>query len=391
MDLRLTPEDAAFRQEVRDWMKGELPPDWDEKERIIDFEEPEWVGFAQDFRKKLADKGWLVMHWPKEWGGQDDPLKNMILTEELSYWGAPTGGQPVNQLSAMLLAHGSDELKQYFLPGLAQAKWKWVEGYSEPGGGSDLANIQTHAVKDGDDYIISGSKIWNAAHADGDWMFGLVRTDMDQPKHRGISFMLINMRSPGITWEKVPMMWGKARGLVTLDEVRVPQTNVVGENERGFYVVMASLDAQRASLDRLANTVRIVDLLVQFARETSYDGEKVIDRPGIRNQLAEIMTAVECLRLMSYKVAWLQANDRPCTREASIVKIFGPDTIQRAYRVGMQMMGAYGLLEPGSKWAPLYGKVENGYLENYARTIGSGTSEINRNVVATRGLGLPRG
>ena len=129
MDLRLTPEDQAFRQEVREWMKAELPPDWDSKERLIDFEEPEWVGFAQDFRKKLADKGWLVMHWPKEWGGQDDPLKNMILTEELSYWGAPTGGQPVNQLSAMLLAHGSDELKQHFLPGLAQYKWKWVEGY----------------------------------------------------------------------------------------------------------------------------------------------------------------------------------------------------------------------------------------------------------------------
>jgi alkylation response protein AidB-like acyl-CoA dehydrogenase len=391
MDFRLTPEEEAFRQEVREWLKGELPPNWERMERLIDFEEPEWVGFAQEFCRKLADKGWLVMHWPKEWGGQADSVRNMILTEELSYWGAPTGGQPVNQLSAILMAHGSEEQKQYFLPGLAQARWKWVEGYSEPDGGSDLANIQTRAAEDGDDFIISGSKIWNAAHSDGDWMFALVRTDMDQPKHRGISFMLINMRSPGVSWSRVPMMWGKSRGLVNLDEVRVPKTNVVGERERGFYVVMASLDAQRASLDRLANTRRIVDLLVQYARETSYDGQKVIDRPGIRNQLAEVMIAVECLRVMSYKVAWLQANEFPCTRKASIVKIFGPDTIQRAYKVGMQMIGAYGLLEPDSKWAPLYGKIENGYLENFARTIGSGTSEINRNVVATRGLGLPRG
>ena len=391
MDFRLTPEEDAFREEVVEWLKGELPPDWEQKEGLIDFEEPDGVEFAQEFRAKLAAKGWLVMHWPKEWGGRDDPVRNMIVVEELSYRGAPTGGQPVNQLSAILMAHGTEEQKRYFLPGLAEARWKWVEGYSEPGGGSDLANTQTRGVEDGDDFIITGAKIWNAAHTDGDWMFGLVRTDQDQPKHRGISFMLINMRSPGITWSKVPMMWGRSRALVTFDEVRVPKTNVVGERERGFYVAMASLDVQRASLDRLANTRRIVGLLVQFARDTSYDGQKVIDRPGIRNQLAEIMTAVECLRMMSYKVAWLQANDRPCTREASIVKIFGPDTIQRAYRVGMQMMGAYGLLEPGSKWAPLYGKVENGYLENYARTIGSGTSEINRNVVATRGLGLPRG
>ncbi|MBI2872734.1 MAG: acyl-CoA dehydrogenase family protein [Chloroflexi bacterium] len=391
MDFRLDPEVEAFRKEARAWIKQQIPPDWDQRERLLDYEEPDGVVFSMDFQRKLAQKGWLVPHWPKEYGGQGDHMKHMVLTEELAYWGLPSGGQPVNQVASILMAHGTDEQKKHFLSGLAQVKWKWAEGYSEPSGGSDLANIQTYAVEDGDDFVINGSKIWNSAHIGPDYMFGLVRTDLNQPKHRGISFLIWPMNVPGIAISKVPMMWGRSRALVTFDNMRVPKSCVIGERERGFYVAMGSLDVQRATLDRLANARRLADWLVEYARVAKFDGQKVIDRPGIRNQLAEIMMAVECYKMMIYKVAWMQSKSIPSTRESSIAKIFGPDLMQRACKVGMQMIGAYGLLEPGSKWAPLYGKIENQYLENFARTIGSGTSEINRNVVATRGLGLPRG
>lgn len=392
MDFRFTQQDEAFRQEVRDFTQKEAPPDWDQQEGLLDFDSPDGVGVAQTFRRKLAARKWLTIGWPTEYGGTAKSVwEPLILEEEVTYFGLPVGGQPVNQWAPIIMAHGSEEQKKYFLPGIAEARWVWAEGYSEPDGGSDLGNIKTKAIRDGDEYIVNGSKIWNGAHAGADYFMLLARSLPDAIKHRGLTYFIVDMKTPGIMVTEVPMMWGRSRALVTFDNARIPLTSRVGEEGQGFYVAMSSLNVQRASIYRYSMVKRIQDLLVAYGKETYHGSQRVIDKPGIRHQLAELIIANEAYRLMMYKVYWLQSQDLETSRESSVCKVLGPDVNQRTFRLGMQMMGPYCTLEPGSKWAPLYGRLEMGYLDSYARTIGSGTSEINRNVLAQRALRLPRG
>jgi 3-oxocholest-4-en-26-oyl-CoA dehydrogenase alpha subunit len=391
MNFRFSKQDEAFLGEVRAFIQNELPEDWDQKEGLVDYEGPEGVAFAQSFRQKLGERGWLSLGWPREYGGAARSVwEPLVIEQELTYWGLPSGGQPVHQWGPIIMTHGSPEQKAHFLPGIASARWVWAEGYSEPDGGSDLGGLKTQAIRDGDEYVINGSKIWNGAHAGADYFMLLARTNPEAVRHRGLSYLIVDMKTPGVSVREVPMMWGHSRGLVHFEDARVPLTSRVGDEGQGFYVAMGSLNVQRAGIERYAIVKRIQDLLVEYAMETSYGGQRVIDRPGIRNQLAEVIIAAEAYRLMMYKVAWLQGQGLDTARESATCKILGPATNQKTFRLAMQMMGPYATLEPHSKWAPLYGRLQTGYLDSFARTIGSGTSEINRNVLAQRVLGLPR-
>ncbi len=222
MDFTFTREDEAFREEVASFVERELPWDW--RERSVDPEEPEDAVLVKQFKKKLSENGWLTMAWPQEYGGQGAPhIKQVVFNEEMAYRGVPAGDAGVRMVGPILMLYGTEEQKRYFLPRIGQADIDWAQGYSEPDAGSDLASLQTRAVEDGDDFVVTGSKIWNGAHAGADWMFMLARTDADAPKHRGISFLLTEMAAPGITVEKIPMMWNAYRSLVTFDSVRVPK------------------------------------------------------------------------------------------------------------------------------------------------------------------------
>ncbi|MBI2872152.1 MAG: acyl-CoA dehydrogenase family protein [Chloroflexi bacterium] len=392
MDFSFTPEEESFRGQVEEFLRRELPADWQEKEGLLDYEEADSAIFANEFRKKLAHQGWLTMAWPKEYGGQGaSPTRQLVFKEVTSYWDVPASDNAVNMVGPILMMHGSEEQKRAYLPGISQARWRWAQGYSEPEHGSDLASLETRAVEDGDDFVINGAKVWNGAHGGADMMFLLARTNTEVRKHRGISFFLLDMKSPGITVTKIPMMWGRSRALVTFDDVRVPKANVVGEKDMGWYVGAALLDFERSGVQFYAPVKRILDLLIKYGKETRYDNGTVLDRPGIRRELVDCYIESEALKLVCYNIAWMQGQGMVPNKEASVCKIFGPELRQRTYRLGLRMLGPLAQLEPGSKWAPLRGRIENGYLIAFGGSIGGGTSEVNRNVIAMRGLGLPRG
>jgi|TARA_B100001750_G_scaffold247788_1_gene274862 alkylation response protein AidB-like acyl-CoA dehydrogenase len=391
MDFRFESVDEDFRSEIVDFVDKELPWKWSQED--LDPEDEKDSILVRQFKKQLGEKGWLTMAWPEEYGGQAaSHMRQVVFNEEMAYRGIPAGDAGIRMVGPILMLYGTDDQKREFLPKIAGAEINWSQGYSEPDSGSDLASLQTRAVEDGDDFVVTGSKIWNSAHADSDWMFMLARTDPDAPKHRGISFLLTELDgTDGVTVEKIPMMWDAYRGLVTFDNVRVPKKNLVGEQDRGWYVGAALLDFERSGVDRPARAKRVLEDLVNFCKENKKNGRLLADDPVIKNELSELAVQIEAVRLMCYNVAWMQSQDMIPNKEASITKAYGTEMLNRLYGLGVKIMGPFGQLDPGSKWAPLGGRIENAYLRSFGGMVAAGTSEIQRNVIATRGLGLPRG
>ncbi|MCH2310176.1 MAG: acyl-CoA dehydrogenase family protein [SAR202 cluster bacterium] len=391
MDFKFENEDEKFREEVIDFIDKELPWDW--RNLDLDAEDDDDKILVRQFKKKLGEKGWLTMAWPEEYGGQAaSHMRQVVFNEEMAYRGIPVGDAGIRMVGPILMLYGTDEQKKQFLPQIAGAEINWSQGYSEPDSGSDLASLQTRAVEDGDDFVVSGSKIWNSAHADSDWMFMLVRTNPDAPKHRGISFVLTELEgTEGVTIEKIPMMWNAYRGLATFSDVRIPKKNLVGEQDRGWYVGAALLDFERSGVDRPAKAKKVLEDLVQFCKTHQKNGRLLSEDPIIRRELADLAVQIETTRLMCYNVAWMQSKDLIPNMEASITKAYGTEMINRLYGLGVKIMGIHGQLEPESKWAPLAGRIENAWLRSFGGMVAAGTSEIQRSVIATRGLGLPRG
>jgi hypothetical protein len=391
MDFSFSPEEEAFRQEIREFAKRELPPDWEGGGRWP--EEWDW-DFTLKMRKKLAEKGWLVMHWPKEYGGQAaSPLRQLIFNEEMAYNRIP--GRDIfgaRMMGPTVMLFGTEEQKKTFLPPVARGEVQWCQGYSEPEAGSDLASLSTRAVEDGDDYIINGSKIWTTLAHRADWIMILARTDPDAPKHRGISFFLVDMKSPGISVQPIYNMAGYHDfNQVFLDNVRVPKRNMVGEKNKGWYVAVTLLDFERSGIDYAAVSRRLLKELVEYAKEQKGDGRPLYDDPRVRNMLAERAIECEVARLLAYEVAWMQSKGLVPNKEASMSKAFGSETQQRVAATGMQLLGLYSQLARDSKWAPLRGRVQEIWMVSFSTTIAAGTSEVQRNIIALRGLGLPRG
>lgn len=388
MDFRFTPEEEAFRKELRAFLKQELPPDWQGGGLEAD-SESEWQ-FTLQLRKKLAQKGWLTIAWPKEYGGMGAThTTQLVYNEEIAYhrvqgvidiWG-------VNMLAPILMKFGTEEQKRTYLPPIARAEVQWCQGYSEPGSGSDLASLQLKAVEDGDDFVLNGTKIWTSNAHRADHIFVLARTDPNAPKHRGISFILVDMRTKGVQVRPIINMAGlHGFNMTIFDDVRVPKRNLVGEKNMGWYVGAALLDFERSGIAYYAGGKRTLEDLVMVARERhlTQDGR-------VRNALAELAVEIEAGRLMAYNIAWMQGKGLIPNREASCNKLFGSELQQRLTHTGLALLGLYGQLEPGSKWAILKGRLERAWLLSFSSTIAGGTSEIQRNVIAMRGLGLPRG
>ncbi|GBD11136.1 Putative acyl-CoA dehydrogenase FadE17 [bacterium HR23] len=293
-------------------------------------------------------------------------------------------------LGPTLMIWGSEEQKREFLPPIARGEVNWCQGYSEPGSGSDLASLQTRAVADGDDFIINGSKIWTSRAHRADWMFLLARTNPDAPKHRGITFFLVDMRTPGISIRPIVNMAGVHHfNQVFFDNVRVPKRQVVGEVDRGWYVAVTLLDFERSGVEYPTQARRYTEELARYAREA--DGGKLAKDPRWRARLAEMYLEAQVGRMLAYRVAYLQSQKQVPNKEASISKVFGTELLQRVAQTGMEMLGLYGLLDKGAPKAPLAGIISRLWLCARCTAIGAGTSEIQRNIIALRGLGLPRG
>ena len=388
MNFEFSDDEISFRKELQSWLKEEL------KDRPQDTDsDGEWA-FGLEMRKKLADKGWLTMAWPEEYGGQGvSHMMQVVFAEEMSYHRAP--GRDVfgtRMMAPTLMIHGTEEQKKEFLPPVSKGEVQWCQGYSEPESGSDLASLQTRAVEDGDDFIINGTKIWTSSAHRADHIMVLTRTDPDAPKHRGISFLLCDMNTPGLTVNPIINMAGDhGFNMVTFDNVRVPKKNLVGEQNRGWYVGATLLDFERSGVDYSAGGRRVLEELTDYAKNSSQNGSLISDNPIMRNRLANLAIEVEVSRLISYNIAWMQGEGLVPNKESSMGKVVGTELQQHLSETGMQMLGLHGQLEPGSKYAPLDGRIEHMHLTNVSETIQAGTSEIQRKIIATRGLGLPRG
>ena len=391
MEFKFTEQDEEFRKELRAFMKAELPDSWEGAGRYP--EEDDW-DLNIVIRKKMAEKGWLTMHWPEEYGGQAaSPVKSAIYNEEIAYMRAP--GRDifgVRMLGPTLMIHGSEEQKKTHLPSVANGDIQWCQGYSEPESGSDLASLSTRAVRDGDEFVINGGKVWTTMAHRADWIMLLTRTDPDAPKHRGISFVLVDMKSPGVNVRPIiNMAGGHEFNQVTVDDVRVPRANVGGDEDRGWYVAVTLLDFERSGIDYSAAARRMLDDIREFATESRRNGQPLIEIPWVRSLMADRYIDCEVARLMAYNVAYMQSQDLIPTKEASMSKVFGSETVQRVTEASLDILGQYGTLGREDKWAPLKGRVQEHWMNAFAGTIAAGTSEVQRNIIAGRGLGLPRG
>ncbi len=388
MHFTFTPEQSAFRRDLRAFLKAELPPDWkgaDEDGRTDD------VKVERHMRRRLIEKDWLTMAWPREYGGQDaSNVKSAIFAEEMTYHEAPgKDNWGIGMLAPAIMQHGTPEQKRKYLPPIANGEVLWAQGFSEPESGSDLASLQTRAVKDGADYLITGQKIWSSCAHLSDWMFLLARTDPEAPKHRGITFFVVDLNTPGITMRPIINMVGDHHfNEEYFDNVRVPSENIVGEINRGWYVAMTTLNFERDGTMYTAKARKPLDMLIHLLRN---DGRDKTISPALRHRLAERVLETEVSSLLAYRIAWMVDSGLEPQQEASISKMFSTELLLRVANTGMQVLGLVGQLAEDSRWAPLKGKLRRLYLWSVSETIGGGASEIQRNIIATRGLALPRG
>jgi len=393
MDFRFTKEEEAFRTEVKEFLKAELKPGWEERHSDNESEMSLIASgdFAKQFNKKLADRGWLALPWPVEYGGMGATvMQQVIYNEEMAYVGAPTGfNMGVAWVGPSLMIYGTDEQKKRFMPRITNLEDIWCTLYSEPASGSDLAALQTKAVRDGDEWVLNGQKIWTSGAHRANWGWLAARTDFEAPKHKGISMFLVPMDAPGITIRPLVNMAGQhGFNEVFFEDVRIPANFLVGQENQGWYQLAVALDFERSSIAGSARARRWWEDLLRFGRENPAFIET---RPEARHRLAEIGIEIDVAMFLSYRVASLQQAGKIPNYEATIAKMYSSELGQRLSRSGIELLGLYGQLHPKSKYAKLKGRMERYYQVSVAETIAGGTSEVMRSVAAIRGLGLPRG
>ncbi len=395
MDFTFTPDEEAFRQEVRQWLKKEIPRRWIELDAGLWEETEESWALSREFQRKLGQKGWLAPAYPKEYGGLEmSHLKRLILTEELNYSRAPVGIEvelSVNWVGPALMLFGSEEQKKKYLTEVAKGESVFCIGYSEPNAGSDLASLQTRAIEDGDYWVINGQKTWcsYAHYADYCWLGA--RTDPDVPKHKGISMFVADMKTPGITVRPlINILNHHSFNEVFFDDVRIPRDSLIGQQNNGWYQLVMALDFERSLIGTAAASQRLIDELVQYVMEAKRNGDPLANDLLIKDELAEMAVENEVLRMMCYRIAWMYSKNLHPSYEASMSLLFSSELLRRLANVGMRVLGPYGQLDMDSKWAVLNARIMRAYLSALSVGVGAGTNEIQRNIVAMRGLGLPR-
>ncbi len=405
MDWNDSAEQAAFRREVHEFFATEIPERYQQDD--YGFASPfAWAEdrkseagdarqAADEWASALGEKGWVAPQWPTEYGGGGlSPMEQFIFKMEMTEANAPNvGGPGVSMLGPMLMVHGSEEQKQQHIPKILSGEVNWAQGYSEPSAGSDLASLQTRAVRDGDEYVVNGQKIWTSGAHNADWFFVLVRTDPEAPKHRGISFVLIDGQTPGLSVQPlVNMAWGHIFNETFFEDVRVPVSNRVGEENRGWYVGMTLLDYERSNITGAVTARRRIDRLVSHATGEGASKSRLADLPTIRHEIADRFVETEILFNFSFRIISMQDKGLIPNYEASTSKLYNSELAQRLANTGVKAFGLYSnLWDEDDERAPLKANFARAYVGSVSSTIAGGTSEIQRNIIATRGLGLPRG
>jgi alkylation response protein AidB-like acyl-CoA dehydrogenase len=396
MDFRLTPEQETFRAEVRAWLSANLPPDWAARPIVSDVPRSELYEFGRVWQRKLHEAGLLGLTWPKEYGGRGLTwMEELLLHEELVLHRAPP---PLNVLGLgmagpTIIAYGTDAQKQRYVQKILTCEEIWCQGYSEPNAGSDLASLQTRAVKDGDHYVVNGQKVWTSLAQIADWMMLLARTDTSVPKHKGLTYFLVDMHSPGITVRPLRQLTGDAEfNEVFLENVHVPAENILGGEGQGWQVGITTLMYERLALGfglqarfEIA-TAAVLDL----ARRTARGGRPAAKDPVLRQRLAQLVIDNAVFKYTAKRAITKLLRGEMPGAEASAGKIWWCDKHQGLQDLAQELLGPYSQLGRGSPWAVDRGNWQYTFLRSRANSIEGGTTEIQRNILAERVLGLPK-
>jgi alkylation response protein AidB-like acyl-CoA dehydrogenase len=391
MDFDFRPEEKQFRAEVREFLKQELPDWW----RGLFSDDDRVTGLTREICEKLAARGWLTISWPREYGGAaENEWKQAVVREEMWANDEPRGPQymNLNYIGPMIMRFGTPEQKARFLPPMAAGKVIWCQGFSEPGAGSDLASLRTRAEDAGDHFVVSGSKIWTSyADFPADWCLLLARTDQKAPKHKGISVFALDMRTPGITVRPIRSMGGpRDFNEVFFDEVVIPRDCLLGNKNEGWMMIVAGLSFERVGVARYAKAARMIEYLVEYARNTVVDGHPLSERPEVRAKIADLYCRCQAARLLNYRAISMQAKGQVPAIEGSIARVHNTTVEQLAGQVGLEIIGPSGQLMQGDPAAPIDGRIERQWVHEIAATIAAGTIEVQKNIIAQRGLSLPK-
>ncbi|MFC2058263.1 acyl-CoA dehydrogenase family protein [Chloroflexota bacterium] len=391
MDFELTPEQQQLEREIHDYLKNKvLTPEIEEELEVTGSVEPPEV--FKKMAKQLGTDGWLGIGWPKEYGGQERSAIEQYIFYDIAmgYYKIPFPMLAVNTVGPTIMKMGTDEQKKRFLPAILKGGLHISVGYTEPEAGSDLASLKTRAVRDGDYYIINGQKSFTTQAQFADYVWLAARTDQDAPKHKGISVFLIDLKTPGIAVEPLWVYGGHRTNYTFYEDVRVPKDCLIGEENRGWRYITNQLGLERISLVCHSQSQRFIEDITRWAKETKFNGAPVIEQPWVRNKLVEMVVDNEVLKLFNYRVAWLLTQGITPPYEPAMIKVFGAENVQRVLSTSLQIMGLYGQLHSGSKWAPYRGKLEQRFMMNVQITFGGGAVEILRDMIAMVALGLPR-
>ncbi len=385
MDFAPSAVQRTLRSAVREFLRRTLPVDGGRE-----LEDTWMVGFSKEFSAALGARGWIGYTWPKRYGGQEGAyLDRVVITEELLRAGAPVAAHWAGdrQIGPALLAYGSEEQRQEFLPRIIAADLVFCLGMSEPNAGSDLAALKTRAVADGDYYVIDGHKIWTSFAHQADFCYLVARTDAQAPKHKGISEFLVDMRTPGVTVRPIVDMSGEHHFNETFFEgVRIHKRYLIGQKNRGWYQIASQLDYERSGIERLLSNWCLLRDLGTYARAHGLAAD-----PIWRDRLSRIHVELQIGRWHVYRVAWLLSSGVVPNTETALAKAYCTDVEQQIAALAGEVFGAHAQLLPGSAAARLHGRVARALMFAPAYTIQGGTSNILRNIIALRGLGLPAG
>jgi alkylation response protein AidB-like acyl-CoA dehydrogenase len=395
MDFNFSPEDETFRAEFRAWLGVNAPKHQPASDVMADADQTEWKRRVAWF-KKLAAGGWTCINWPKEYGGRGAGiLQNLVYNQELARAGAalPPVGMGPGLLGPTLIHWGTEEQKKRYLPKIVAGDEIWCQGYSEPSSGSDLASLQTRAVEEGDYFVVNGQKVWTSAAQFADYIFLLVRTDPDAPKHKGISYLLVDMHSPGITVRPlVQMTGGRGFNEVFFEDVRVPKKNLVGEKNHGWQVAITTLMFERsggAGADR--GSGGMVGDLVELAQKVSRSGTTAWENSDVRQKIAEFACEATALKYTGLRQLTRRLKGLPPGPEGSMLKLCSTELNLKVALFAMELLGPYSQFEYKSDYSIDKGKWSYRMLAARGPTIFAGTNQIQHNIIGERVLGLPKG
>ncbi len=388
-DFGISKEEEGYRKKVAAFLDQELTEE-------IARQNWEDLGLGEEgriFGRKLYDSGLLGWSWPREYGGKGlSPIYDFILIDELGKrWSAHIPNDVAyTMVGHTILRRGSEEMKRIFIPLIIRGEIEFSLGYTEPEAGSDLANMKMTAIEAGDFFVINGQKTFNTESHYADYHWLAAKTDLKTLPHQGISLFIVDQRAPGITIRPLITMSGERTNEVFYDDVKVPKDRLVGDKNKGFYYMMEALGSERNYVFVPSRYLPYLHMMIEYVKNTEYNGKRLSEDPSVRQKIAQIAVEIEVATLLADHSRWMEWNNMTLTCEPEITKVVVSEIEQRMVDSAMQILDLYSQLEEGSKHVPLKGRIEWEYLHSFMTTIGAGTSEIGRNVIAQRGLGLPR-